>query len=63
MNSTTRGTIAVPFSELFADTVRTHGVKWAAQYYQRHGMPTWEFLFWLAACRLDMPREARKEQQ
>lgn len=52
MNSTTRGTVDVPFSELFADTVRTHGVKWAAQYYQRHGMPTWEFLFWIKAARV-----------
>jgi hypothetical protein len=51
MNSTTRGTPAVPFSELFRDTVLAHGVRWAAAYYSKHGMPTWEFLFWLNATR------------
>jgi hypothetical protein len=51
MNATIHGTPEVPFSQLFADTVRKHGVQWAARYYQKRGMPTWEFLFWLAACK------------
>jgi hypothetical protein len=49
--TTLHGTPEVPFSQLFADTVRKHGVQWAARYYQKRGMPTWEFLFWLAACK------------
>lgn len=38
----------VRFSELFADTVATHGSEWAYNYYVRkHGMEYWEFRFWL----------------
>lgn len=40
------GTPTLPFSELFADTVRCHGWLWAAQYYRSHGMAEWEFWFW-----------------
>lgn len=39
----------VRFSELFADTVATHGVSFAHSYYViRHGMAVWEFKFWRA---------------
>ncbi len=40
---------SIRFAELFADTVRAHGVKWAASYYAKRGMPLWECLFWLRA--------------
>ena len=44
-----KGSNTVHFSALFADTVCTHGVVWAEQYYVRkHGMPKWEFGIWLA---------------
>jgi hypothetical protein len=37
----------IRFSELFADTVRTHGLAWSQQYYcGKHKMPAWEFEFW-----------------
>lgn len=42
-----QGSTSVPFSTLFADTVRTHGAAWAMAYYQRRGMPAWELAFWL----------------
>lgn len=43
------GTPAIPFSELFADTVRAHGWLWAIDYYTKRGMPEWEFWFWFFA--------------
>ena len=45
----------VRFSELFADTVATHGVAWAVSYYSKHGMQCWEFLFWMRATRTMSP--------
>lgn len=46
-----KGSITVPFSELFRDTISTHGVVWAFQYYVRkHGMSEWEFMFWRKVC-------------
>ena len=42
-----RGYLNVRFSELFADTLATHGVSWAAKYYKDRGMGPWEFLFWM----------------
>lgn len=45
-----RGTIQVPFSSLFADTVQTHGVEWAYKHYvKKGGMQMWEFEFWAKA--------------
>lgn len=41
------GSGSVRFSDLFADTVKTHGVLWAAEYYAKRGMKEWEFRFWL----------------
>ena len=42
-----RGSGSIRFSELFRDTVETHGVSWAFQYYcRKHGMQPWEFAFW-----------------
>ena len=47
-----KGSLTVPFSELFRDTVATHGIGWAYGYYvSKHGMPNWEFRFWRDACR------------
>lgn len=41
------GNQEVRFSELFRDTVETHGIEWAYGYYVcKHGMQYWEFLFW-----------------
>lgn len=45
-----RGSISLPFSELFTDTVKNHGVKWAWKHYAKKGMEQWEFRFWLKAC-------------
>jgi hypothetical protein len=42
----------VRFTDLFSDTVRTHGVRWAATYYCKRGLSISEFLFWLKACKL-----------
>lgn len=42
-----KGSIAVRFSELFADTVEAHGFEWARCYYAKHGVTAWEFDFWL----------------
>lgn len=40
----------VRFSELFADTVQTHGLMFAMEYYVvNHGMEYWEFVFWCHA--------------
>lgn len=44
-----RGSVRIPFSELFADTVLTHGVVWAAKHYAKGGMQVWEFMHWLRA--------------
>ena len=42
------GTIHIPFSELFADSVRTHGTIWAWKHYVVKGkMAEWEYKFWL----------------
>ena len=41
------GSGSVRFSELFADTIETHGVQWAHAYYTgKHAMQAWEFSFW-----------------
>ena len=40
----------IRFSELFADTVNTHGLRFAWAYYvTKHGMQPWEFRFWLGS--------------
>ncbi len=42
-----KGSLTIPFSELFRDTINMHGVCWAWAYYvRRHGMSEWEFDFW-----------------
>lgn len=42
------GTPTIPFSELFADSVRTHGTIWAWNHYvKKGGMAEWEYKFWL----------------
>jgi len=42
-----RGSLSVRFSELFADTIQTHGVVFALCYYCKRGMTEWEFAFWM----------------
>lgn len=44
-----RGNDTIRFSDLFTDTVRTHGKFWAIKYYRKHGMQWWEVHFWLRA--------------
>lgn len=40
----------IRFSELFADTVKKHGMGWARDFYcWTHGMAEWEFNFWVYA--------------
>ena len=46
-----RGTTLVRFSDLFADTVSTHGADWARKHYTRNGMAEWEFDFWMKGIR------------
>lgn len=42
-----KGSIQVTFAELFRDTVETHGLEFAREYYcTKHGMSAWEFGFW-----------------
>lgn len=42
------GSIEITFSELFSDSVRTHGTIWAWEYYVKKGkMAEWEYSFWL----------------
>jgi hypothetical protein len=43
-----RGSLTVPFSALFIDTVCTHGAAWAFKHYTRKGMSREEFGFWLS---------------
>lgn len=42
------GSPSLPFSQLFADTLCTHGAVFAQRYYTKRGMPAWEFSFWLS---------------
>ena len=37
---------SVRFSDLFADTLLTHGYDWAKAYYAEHGMSEGEFNTW-----------------
>lgn len=39
-----RGAVAYPLGEQIADTVRAHGLRWAASYYCAKGVPEAEFL-------------------
>lgn len=42
-----KGSQQIRFSALMADTVNTHGLMWAYEYYcKKHGMAFWEFCFW-----------------
>lgn len=41
---TPSGKLTVPFSSLVQDTVKTHGLSWAARYYAKRGLPLWQFL-------------------
>lgn len=42
--STMNGTEKIPFSQMVQDTINTHGVKWAFEYYvKKHGLPPRQF--------------------
>lgn len=43
------GVKTVRFSDLFADTVNTHGTIWAWNYYSKRGMSQKEFRIWRKA--------------
>lgn len=34
----------VRFSDLVQDTIREHGLAWAAKHYAKKGLPLWQFL-------------------
>lgn len=42
------GSIDLPFSQLFEDTIREHGSEWAHKHYTRNGMSDTEFFLWIA---------------
>lgn len=44
-----KGSQNIRFAELFADTVRVHGIEWASKHYRKNGMANWELVFWLKA--------------
>lgn len=48
MNSTIRGTPQFPFTTMIADGIRTHGLRWACEYYFAR-LPTWEARFFIRA--------------
>jgi hypothetical protein len=46
----THGTVQVPFSVLFNDTIEVHGLEFARSFYvEKNGMDGKEFSFWLGA--------------
>ena len=48
--SATQGSVAVPFSALFADTLATHGYEFTFEFYvHKNGMHHNEFCFWFNA--------------
>lgn len=40
------GTLNIPFIDLVRDTIATHGLRFAVEYYSRR-MAQWEARFWL----------------
>ncbi len=43
-----QGSISLPFSVLFTDTINTHGTNWSYRYYVcRNGMSDTEFWLWV----------------
>lgn len=44
------GTPTIPFSELVRDTIREHGLTWAAQHYAKRGLPLWQFVIFAGLC-------------
>lgn len=44
-----QGKGSVKFSELFADTLFTHGYDWSKAYYVENGMSEDEFNIWFAS--------------
>lgn len=44
--SSTRGNSAFPFTEMVADTIKTHGLRWAVAYYYAR-LPAWEARFFI----------------
>lgn len=57
--STMQGKPGVPFSELVKDSIETHGVKWAFDYYvKKHGLPPRQFQIF-AGLTADPPKKDR----
>ena len=46
--SNMRGTTKIPFTELVRDTIETHGLVWATEYYYTR-MPAWEARIFIRA--------------
>lgn len=46
--STMHGTVTVPFTTLILDTINTHGLAWAVQYYYKR-LPQWQARFFIRA--------------
>lgn len=44
--STLRGAPGVTFTSMVADTIKTHGLSWAIEYYYRR-LPAWEARFFI----------------
>jgi hypothetical protein len=52
-----RGKNTIRFTDLFIDTVNTHGAIWAFNHYSKR-MPMWEVLFWFKATSADLNVDA-----
>lgn len=47
----------IRFSELFLDTLNTHGLAFCREYYvEKHGMAEWEFSFWAFSVTRDLSK-------
>lgn len=46
--SSTHGLLGVPFTAMVADTIQTHGLRWAVEYYYSK-LPAWEARFFIRA--------------
>ncbi len=39
-----QGHLSVPFHTLVQDTIKAHGLSWAARYYAKRDLPLWQFV-------------------
>lgn len=48
-----KANLIIHFSELFRDTIQTHGLRYCFQYYHdKHNMELWELEFWIKQSKL-----------